>query len=106
VRDNRRDVGDEGRDTCYIHALASEQTINTMPEKTLFAFGEHGAVGDLLPADGGDAEDVLTRIGAAGVDVDALAATLQSEGADAFVKSWDDLLRGIESKAEQLRPRP
>jgi transaldolase len=92
-------------DTYYIHALASELTINTMPENTLLAFGAHGAVGDLLPADGGDAEDVLTRIGEAGVDVDALAATLQTEGADAFVKSWDDLLACISSKSEQVRTR-
>jgi len=91
-------------DTYYIHTLASEQTINTMPEKTLLAFGEHGVLGDLLPADGGAAEDVLSRIGNAGIDVDALAATLQTEGADAFVKSWDDLLGRIESKADQLRP--
>jgi transaldolase len=90
-------------DTYYIHALASEQTINTMPEKTLLAFGEHGAVGDLLPADGGDAEDVLARIGTAGVDVDALAGTLQTEGADAFVRSWDDLLACIGSKSDQVR---
>jgi transaldolase len=90
-------------DTYYIHALASEQTINTMPEKTLLAFGAHGAVGDLLPADGGDAEDVLARIGAAGVDADTLAATLQTEGADAFVKSWDDLLACIGSKSDQVR---
>jgi transaldolase len=92
-------------DTYYIHALAAEQTINTMPEKTLLAFGEHGAVGDLLPADGGDAEDVLARIGDAGVEVDALAATLQTEGADAFVKSWDELLACIGSKSEQVRTR-
>jgi transaldolase len=92
-------------DTYYIHALASEQTINTMPEKTLLAFGEHGSVGELLPADGGDAEDVLARIGEAGVDVDALAATLQTEGAGAFVKSWDDLLGCIGSKAEELSVR-
>ena len=90
-------------DTYYIHALASAQTINTMPEQTLLAFGGHGSVEDLLPADGGDAEDVLSRIGAAGVDVDALAAKLQAEGADAFVKSWDDLLACIGSKADQLR---
>jgi transaldolase len=90
-------------DTFYIHALASEHTINTMPEKTLLAFGEHGAVGDLLPADGGDAEHVLARIGSAGVDVEALAATLQTEGADAFVKSWDDLLARIASKSDQVR---
>jgi transaldolase len=92
-------------DTYYIQALASEQTINTMPEKTLLAFGEHGAVGELLPADGDDAEDVLARIGEAGVDVDALAATLQTEGADAFVKSWDDLLACISSKSDQVRTR-
>jgi transaldolase len=90
-------------DTYYIRALASEQTINTMPEKTLLAFGEHGSVEELLPADGGDAEDVLSRIAGAGVDVDVLAATLQTEGADAFVKSWDDLLDCIGSKADQLR---
>ena len=90
-------------DTYYIHALASEQTINTMPEKTLLAFGEHGTVGDRLPADGGDAEDVLARIAAAGIDVDALGWTLQTEGADAFVKSWDDLLACIGSKSDQVR---
>jgi transaldolase len=90
-------------DTYYIHALASELTINTMPEKTLLAFGEHGAVGDLLPADGGDAEDVLARIGTMGIDVDALAATLQTEGADAFVKSWDDLLACIGSTSDRVR---
>ncbi|HMG27125.1 MAG TPA: transaldolase [Acidimicrobiia bacterium] len=90
-------------DTYYIHALASELTINTMPEKTLLAFGAHGAVGELLPADGGDAEDVLARVGRAGIDVDALAATLQTEGAEAFVKSWDDLLACIGSKSDQVR---
>jgi transaldolase len=89
-------------DTYYIHALASELTI-TMPEKTLLAFGEHGAVGELLPADGGDAEYVLARIGTAGIDVDALAATLQTEGADAFVKSWEDLLACIGSTSDRVR---
>ncbi|HMF84041.1 MAG TPA: transaldolase [Acidimicrobiia bacterium] len=90
-------------DTYYIHALASEQTINTMPEKTLLAFGAHGAVGDLLPPDGGDADELLARIGAAGIDVDALAATLQTEGAGAFVRSWDDLLGRISAKSHEVR---
>jgi transaldolase len=90
-------------DTYYIHSLASEQTINTMPETTLLAFGQHGAVGDLLPADGGDAEEVLARIAKAGIDVDGLASTLQTDGADSFVKSWEDLLTRIESKIDQLR---
>ncbi|HYV59313.1 MAG TPA: transaldolase [Acidimicrobiia bacterium] len=90
-------------DTYYIQALASEQTINTMPEKTLLAFGAHGTVGELLPADGGDADDVLARIGKAGIDVDAWAATLQTDGADAFVKSWDDLLARISAKSSEVR---
>jgi transaldolase len=90
-------------DTYYIHALASEQTINTMPEKTLLAFGAHGAVGDLLPPDGGDADAVLADIETAGVDVDALAATLQTQGADAFVQSWNDLLACINTKSSEAR---
>jgi transaldolase len=92
-------------DTYYIHELAADQTINTMPEKTLLAFGEHGEVGGLLPGDGGDAEDMLARIVEVGIDVDALATTLQTEGADAFVKSWDDLLGCIGAKADELGAR-
>ena len=46
---------------------------------------------------------MLARIGAAGIDVDALAATLQTEGAAAFVKSWDDLLACIGSKSDEVR---
>ncbi|MEA2705192.1 MAG: transaldolase, partial [Actinomycetota bacterium] len=86
-------------DTFYIRALASDQTVNTMPENTLLAFGAHGSVGDLMPADGGDAEAVLLEFAAGGVDVDALAARLQSEGASSFVKSWEELIAAIESKA-------
>ncbi|MDQ6911056.1 MAG: transaldolase [Actinomycetota bacterium] len=89
-------------DTFYISALASAHTINTMPEGTLIAFGAHGTVGELLAADGGDAEEVLARFAEDGIDVDALAATLQADGAESFVKSWDELLACIESKASQL----
>jgi transaldolase len=89
-------------DTFYIRALASELTINTMPEGTLLAFADHGEVGDLMPADGGDAEEQLARLAAAGVDVDAVGAQLQTEGADSFVDSWDSLLRCIDSKTTKL----
>jgi transaldolase len=85
-------------DTLYIEALASPFTVNTMPENTLQAFADHGRVGDLLPADGDDAEEVLAEFGEAGIDVDALAARLQEEGKRAFVKSWEDLLSSIESQ--------
>ena len=49
-------------------------------------------IGAILPADGGDCEEVLAEFAKAGIDVDALAAQLQDEGARAFVKSWNELL--------------
>jgi transaldolase len=89
-------------DVLYIKALAAPFTVNTMPEGTLKAFAEHGEAGAALPADGGDAEEVLARFAGAGVDRDALAATLQDEGAKSFVKSWNDLLGVIASKSATL----
>lgn len=85
-------------DTLYIEAFASPFTVNTMPEPTLHAFADHGKVGDLLPADGGNAEAVLKEFGEAGIDVAALAARLQEEGKASFNKSWQDLLGSIESQ--------
>jgi transaldolase len=88
----------DASDVLYIEAFASPFTVNTMPEPTLLAFADHGEVGDPLPADGGDAEQVLAEFGRAGIDVDALATRLQDEGAEAFVKSWNELLSTIESQ--------
>jgi transaldolase len=89
-------------DVLYVKALAAPFTVNTMPEATLRAFAEHGEIGPLLPADGGDCEAVLARFKKAGVDVDALAARLQDEGAKSFVKSWNDLMAVIDSKCAAL----
>ena len=86
----------------YIEALAAPGTINTMPEKTLRAFAEHGALNGVMAEDGGDAEAALARFAEAGVDVDALAAQLQQEGAQAFVKSWNALLGRIAEKSDAL----
>jgi len=86
-------------DTLYIEGFASPFTVNTMPEPTLHAFAEHGEVGELVPADGGDCDRVLAQFGDAGIDVDALAKRLQEEGKDAFAKSWDEMLKTIESQA-------
>jgi transaldolase len=88
----------DASDVLYVEKLASPFTVNTMPENTLLAFADHGEVGELLPADGGDVEQVLAEFGKAGIDVDALAARLQEEGKNAFVKSWEDLLKSIESQ--------
>ena len=89
-------------DVLYIRALAAPLTVNTMPEKTLLAFGDHGMVDEFLPTDGGNAEEVIGRFAAAGVDIDALAKRLQREGADAFVASWDELIENIGRKAGAL----
>ena len=85
-------------DTMYVDGLRAPHTINTMPESTLRAFADHGQVGEPIAADGGDAEATLAQFESAGIDVDALAATLQSEGARNFVKSWDDLLSRIDNQ--------
>jgi transaldolase len=90
-------------DVLYLQALAAPFTITTVPEATLRAFADHGRVSDLLPLDGGDCEDVLDRFGRAGIDIDALAVQLQREGAEAFDKSWNDLLECIASKSEALK---
>jgi transaldolase len=89
-------------DILYIKALAAPFTVNTMPEGTLKALAEPSEFGALLPADGGDCEAVLARFARAGIDIDALAAQLQEEGAKSFVKSWYELLEVIASKSAAL----
>ncbi len=88
--------------TLYVEALAAPDTIDTIPEKTLHAFAEHGVLHGAMAEDGGDAEAVLARFGQAGIDVDALAARLQREGAQAFVKSWHALMQRLDAKSEAL----
>jgi len=86
----------------YVEALAAPDTVDTMPEKTLLAFAVGGSVKSAMPKDGGDAEQVLARFAAAGIDVDALAARLQVEGAQSFVKSWTELMKRIADKSTAL----
>jgi len=90
-------------DTLYIKALASPFTVNTMPEKTLNAFADHGEIGPIMPANGGDCEEVLERFAEVGVNVDNLAARLQDEGAKSFVSSWNELMDVIASKTAALK---
>jgi len=90
-------------DVLYVKALAAPFTVNTMPEATLKALADHGELGAILPADGGDCEEVLTKFAKAGIDVNALAAQLQDEGAKSFVKSWDDLMAVITSKSASFK---
>jgi transaldolase len=90
-------------DVLYIKALAAPLTVNTMPEGTLKAMADHGEVGAILPADGGDCEDVLQAFAKSGIDIDALASQLQDEGAKSFVASWNELMTVITEKSAALK---
>jgi transaldolase len=89
-------------DVLYIKELAAPHTVNTMPEKTLHAFAEHGEVNETLPLDGGDSAAVLAQFAALGFEVETLAAKLQSDGAASFVTSWNELMAVIDSKSAAL----
>jgi len=90
-------------DVLYVKALAAPFTVNTMPEGTLKALAEHGVVSETMPIDGGDSDEVLARFAAADIDVQALSAQLQDEGAKSFVNSWNDLMGVITSKSAVLK---
>ena len=90
-------------DVLYVKALAAPFSVNTMPEGTLKALAEHGAIGAPLPADGGDCEDLLARFAEAGIDVRALSTQLQEEGAKSFTNSWSDLMSVVGSKSALLK---
>ncbi len=88
----------DASDTLYIKALAAPLTINTIPDATLLAFADHGTLGELMPVDGWDAEATLAEFAQAGINHDQLAADLQHEGTESFVKSWTELLASIGSE--------
>jgi len=90
-------------DTLYVSALAAPFTVNTMPEATLKAFDDHGEIGEMLATSDDDFNEVLTNFTKAGINVGALGVQLQVEGAESFVKSWNDLLECIASKSKVLK---
>ena len=93
----------QASDVLYVKALAAPFTVNTMPEATLKALADHGELSGILPAEGGDCEEVLAQFAKAGLDIDALATQLQDDGAKSFVKSWSDLMEVLASKSADLR---
>ena len=92
----------DASDVLYIEAFVSPLTVNTMPDKTLLAFAEHGQVGAALAADGGDAEEVFAAFNAAGIDTDSLATELQEKGKQLFVDSWNEMLKTVSGEREKL----
>jgi len=90
-------------DILYVKELAAPYTVNTMPEATLKALAKRKELGSILPADGGDCEEVLAQFVNEGIDVDNLAIRLQEEGARSFVESWNKLMAVIASKSAVLK---
>ncbi len=89
-------------DDLYLHSLGAPFTVNTVPEATLRAFHDHGHEVKSMPSGGGDSDATLAKFKQSGVDVDALAARLQSEGAEGFVDAWSDLLGHIDDQSATL----
>ena len=88
----------DASDILYIKGFAAPFTVNTMPEPTLLAFSDHGELGEAVPRDGGDADELLARFESAGIGIEALAARLQEEGKASFVDSWTELMKSIDSQ--------
>lgn len=89
-------------DCLYVSALASPNTVNTMPEQTLKAFADHGTVGGIVSSGGGSCEQTIAAISRAGIDIATVGAKLQKDGAEAFVKSWNELLEVIGKKSQAV----
>jgi transaldolase len=88
-------------DTLYVADLVVANTVNTMPEKTLQAFAEHGEVaGDQVTTRYDDARAVMAALAEAGIDYDDVIATLEQEGVDKFVKSWDELVETVRGQMD------
>lgn len=90
----------DASDVLYVEGLASPFTVNTMPEKALTGFADHGKVGEPLAADGGDADQTFEAFADAGIDTDEVAKKLQIDGAKAFVDSWNELLKTISQQRQ------
>jgi len=90
-------------ETLYPEAFAAPDTIDTLPEKTLLALSRTEATPPIMPMNGGDAEQTLAEFATLGVYVKPLGDRLQREGAEAFVKSWTQLMQRIADKGADLK---
>jgi transaldolase len=92
-------------DTLYVDELIGPDTVNTLPDATIEAFADHGNLARRVDADVDEAEAVWKGLAEAGVDMDDVAATLESEGVSSFQKSFDELLDALGQKASELRSK-
>ena len=91
-------------DTLYVTDLVVADTVNTMPEKTMDAFADHGEVtGDTVTGRAGEAQQVFDALAKVGIDFDDVLAALEREGVEKFSKSWDELVETVEGQMERSR---
>ncbi len=91
-------------DTLYVTELVVADTVNTMPEKTMEAFADHGEVrGDTVTGRADPAQQVFDRLAAVGVDFDDVLDVLEREGVEKFSKSWAELVQTVEGQMERSR---
>jgi len=90
----------EYSDTMYVSELIAPGTVNTMPEKTLMAYADHGTPGTPVQKSYDDAAAVMQSVRDAGVDLDDVFRVLEDEGVQKFVDSWDELTESVRTQLE------
>ncbi len=92
-------------DLAYVDTLIGPDTVNTMPEGTIADFLDHGTVARTVDADIGEAEQLISELAEAGIDMEDVATTLEAEGVASFSKSFDELVQKLSDKANALHSR-
>jgi transaldolase len=92
-------------DLAYVDTLIGPDTVNTMPDGTVTDFLDHGTVARTVDADPDGARSVIDRLAAAGIDMEDVAAVLETEGVASFAASFDDLMASLTTKAAELTAR-
>jgi transaldolase len=91
-------------DTMYVSELVVANTVNTMPEKTMEAFADHGEVdGDQVTGNYDHAQKVMDELKSVGIDYDDVIATLEQEGVDKFSKSWQELMDTVTEQMDSAK---
>lgn len=89
-------------DTMYVSDLVVADTVNTMPQKTLEAFADHGEVtGDTVHGTYDAARQVFADLEAQGIKYDEVVELLEVEGVDKFETSWNELLETIQTELDK-----
>jgi transaldolase len=90
-------------DTLYVSDLIAPDTVNTMPEKTLKSYADHGSPGKPIQRTRDEAAQVMKAVADAGVDLDDVFEVLEDQGIQKFTDSWDELTQSVRSELEDKK---